>query len=326
VEILEPAKKPEAGYSLLIFFHGYTGNGKLSASKLSSFAERGFVIAAPWAKDGPWSPAEIDGAAVAAREIVERYLVPPERRHVAGISGGGDGVARIAFDPDLGFRSATWVCDTWGGGTVAKEVRGRLGALFLWGAREGPTRVDRYRKSADLLAPKTRVCVARGEDPEPGLGRDRGEDPEIPEGLLPFWTWFLRTMEGTLEAGSDLSFEWQPSLDDARAAMLLGKSGGFAFVHAATPDAAEAARTRVLQAEVFLDRTVRHFAEQLVAVKLERAEAKALLEEAKVEGTPAVVVFRKGGREVLKAISGEITAKALVPLLRAVAADQSLPK
>ena len=104
------------------------------------------------------------------------------------------------------------------------------------------------------------------------------------------------------------------------------KAGGFAVVFAAKPEGAEADRAKALQNEVFFDRVVRHFADQLVAVRLEKGEAKDLLAEAKVTGTPAVVVFRKGGKEILKSLSGEIAAKALVPLLRAVAADQDLPK
>jgi hypothetical protein len=326
VEILEPAKKPEEGLSLLFFFHGYTGNGKLAATKLAPLLEHGFVIVAPWAKAGGWTPAELDTSADVAREMADRFLVARERRHVAGISGGGDGVARIAFDEALGFRTATWICDTWSGGSLPKEAKGRLAGLFLWGAREGPTRIDRYRNSASLLAPKVKECVARGEVPEPGLGRDRGEDAEIPAKLLPFWAYFLGTMEGKFAPDRDLAFAWEESLEGARAAMAERKAGGFAFVYSAKPAGTEAERARALQTGVFFDRTVRHFADQLVAVRVEKGAAKALLEEAKVDATPAIVVFKKGGREVLKSVSGEITAKALVPLLRAVAAEQDLPR
>jgi len=326
VEILEPAKKPEEGFSLLFFFHGYTGNGKLAATKLAPLLEHGFVVVAPWAKAGGWTPAELDTSADVAREMVDRFLVARERRHVAGISGGGDGVARIAFDEALGFRTATWICDTWSGGSLPKEAKGRLAGLFLWGAREGPTRVDRYRQSASLLAPKVKECVARGEDPEPGLGRGRGEDPEIPAALFPFWAYFLGTMEGKFSPDRDLAFDWEETLEGARAAMAERKAGGFAYVHSAKPEGAEADRVRTLQTGVFFDRAVRHFADQLVAVRMEKGAAKALLEEAKVDATPAIIVFKKGGKEVLKSISGDISAKALVPLLRAVAADQDLPR
>ena len=61
-------------------------------------------------------------------------------------------------------------------------------------------------------------------------------------------------------------------------------------------------------------------------MKLEKSAAKDLLESAKVTETPAIVVFKKGGREVLKAVAGDVNARALVPMLRAVAADQEMPR
>jgi hypothetical protein len=104
------------------------------------------------------------------------------------------------------------------------------------------------------------------------------------------------------------------------------KRGGFAYVWAANPGKEEWERTRTLQNLVFFDRAVRHFGEQLVPVMIEKSKAVDLLAEAKVAETPAVIVFKKGGREVLKSASGDVTAKVLIPLLRAVAADQELPK
>ena len=232
----------------------------------------------------------------------------------------------IAHDEDLGFATATWVCGTWGGGSVPKGVRTRVSTLFLWGAREGPGRIERYRASAALLTEKVKLCVVRGEPQEPGLGRVRGEDATLPEALFPFWFDFLSTREGRTVPGVTDAFPWEADLDQARQEMVAKKLGGFAFVHAAKPAGDEEARTRALQADVFYDRAVRHFADQLVAVKLERSAAKDLLESAKVTETPAIIVFKRGGRDVLKSISGDITAKGLMPLLRAVAADQDLPR
>jgi hypothetical protein len=325
-EIRVPKPLPESGASLLLWFHDYTGNGKKSVETLGAFIAKGFVVAAPWSKQGTWEPAEVDAAAAGARTLCERYLVPRERRHVAGLSGGGAGVSPIAQDEDLGFATATWVCGTWAGGSVPKGVKARLSALFLWGAREGPSRIDRYRASAALLTEKVRLCVVRGEPQEPGLGRARGEDPVLPEALLPFWFDFLATREGKSVPGVTDAFAWEADLDQARQEMVARKLGGFAYVHAAKPAGDEEARTRALQADVFYDRAVRHFADQLVAVKIEKSAAKELFESAKATETPAIVVFRKGGREVLKVVAGEITAKALIPVLRAVAADQDLPR
>ena len=325
-EIRVPKPLPEGGPSLLLWFHDYTGNGKKAVESLGAFVGNGFVVAAPWSKEGNWEPSEVEAASAGARELCERYLVPRERRHVACLFGGGSAVSTLAHDEDLGFASATWVCATWGSGSVPKEVKQRLWALFLWGAKEGAGRVERYRASAALLAEKVKVCVVRGEPQEPGLGRTRNEDPVIPEALLPFWFEFLACREGKFAPGKTEAFAWEADLDQARQTMVGRKVGGFAYIHSAKPAGDEEARTRVLQTEVFYDRAVRQFADQLAAVKLEKSAAKALLEAAKVTETPAIVVFKKGGREVLKAVSGEVTAKSLIPLLRAVAADQEMPR
>ena len=324
-EIRVPKPLPEGGPSLLLWFHDYTGNGKKAVESLGAFVGKGFVVAAPWSKHGTWEPSEVEQAAAGARDLCERYLVPRERRHVSGL-GGGSAILAIGQDEGLGFSTATWICGTWGSGSVPKEVKQRLWTLFLWGPKEGPGRIERYRASAALLAEKVKVCVVRGEPQEPGLGRTRSEDPTIPEALLPFWLDFLSCREGKYVPGQTLAFAWESDLDQARQAMVGRKAGGFAYIHSAKPVGDEEARTRVLQTEVFYERAVRHFADQLVAVKLEKAAAKELLESAKVTETPAIVVFKKGGREVLKAISGDVNAKSLIPLLRAVAADQEMPR
>jgi hypothetical protein len=325
VELLVPAKKPGAGYSLLLFFHGKTGNGKEAVAKLAPFVERGFVLAAPWAKQGEWTAPEIESVRAIAKDLLARYEVPRERRHVGGLWTGSDGIPALAFDESLGFRTATWVDASWSGGSVPKWAKDGLSALFLYGGKEGPSRADRYRKSASMLSEKARISLAHGENPEPGLPRGR-EEPDLPVKELPFWGYFMESMEGRFDAARDLSRDWMTNLPMAKDVMAERKTGGMVFVHEAKPDAVGEARARTLQNEVLFDRTVRHFADQLVCVRMEKAEAKELLEAAKVTETPAVIVFRKGGKEILKSVAGEITARSLVPLLRAAAPDQEMPR
>ncbi|HEU4395272.1 MAG TPA: hypothetical protein VFS92_06875 [Planctomycetota bacterium] len=325
-EIRVPKPLPEGGSSLLLYFHDYVGNGKLAVESLGDFCGRGFVVAAPWSTSGRWEPKEIDAARTAARDLCERYLVPRERRHAAGLQFGGQGAAAVGFDEELGFATATWICGSWSGGSVPKETKTRLATLFLWGPKEGPSRIARYRDSAALITEKVKSCVVRGAKQEPGLGRARGEDPTIPSEMIPAWLDFLCAREGRFAPGKTDAFEWQESLDAARQEMVATKAGGFAYIHGLKPAGDEEARTKALQNEVFYDRLVRHFADQLVAVKIEKSAAKELLDAAKVTETPAIVVFKRGGREVLKAVSGEVNAKSLIPLLRAVAADQEMPR
>ncbi len=326
VDMVVPKAKPEAGYSFLVFFHGRSQAGKEFAVKLAPFADRGFIVACPSSSKADWIVPEMEAVKSIAKELCEKYEVPREKRHVAGMWTGTEGVPLVAFDEELGCRTATWIDGGWGGGSVAKWAKDELSGLFLWGPREGPSRAENFRKASSLLADRVKSSLARGDEPEPGLGRGRKEDPEFPLKLLPFWGYFMESMEGRFAAGYDLSSDWKDDLEKGKADMAEKKAGGFVYVYAAKPEKDEWERTRALQNEVLLDRTVRHFADQLVAVKIEKGKAKDLMDAAKVTETPAIIVYKKGGKEILKSIGGEISAKALVPLLRAVAADQDIPK
>ena len=326
VDLLVPGAKPEEGYSLLVYFHDRSGNGKQAAALLAPFAERGFVVAAPWSKQGDWTMPEIETVKGIASDLVAKYGPARERRHVAGHWTGADGVPTLAFDEALGFRTATWIDSYWGGGSVPKWAKDELNGLFLWGPREGASRADRCRKSASLLSEKARLACARGAPQDPGQPRGGREEPAFPTAEIPFWGYFLECMEGRFEPGRDLSYPWEGDLEAAKTAMAERKTGGFAVIYAAKPEGPEADRARALQVDVLFDRTVRHFADQLVPVRLEKAAAKELMEAAKVTATPAVVVFKRGGKEILKSVAGEVTTKALVPLLRAAAPDPEMPK
>jgi hypothetical protein len=326
VHLLVPKPKPEEGYSLLVYFHGAVGSGKDAVTLLAPFAGRGFILAGPTSKQGEWTVPEMESVRAVARTLAERFQVPRERRHVAGFWSGAAGVPTVAFDEALGCRTATWIDGGWGGGSVAKWAKEELNGLFLTGAREGPSRVEAHRKAASLLGDRVLRSLAHEAPQEPGLGRSRKEDPEFPVSLVPFWGYFMECMEGRFTPGRDLSFEWGEDLEQARAAMAERKTGGLVYVYAEKPDGPESERTRTLQNEVLFDRVVRHFAGQLVPVKLEKSKAKDLLESAKVAETPALIVFKRGGKEILRACAGEIAPKALIPVLRAAAPDAEMPR
>lgn len=327
VDVVVPRGDPPAeGRSLLVFLHGRTTTGKDAAEKLAPLALRGFVVAAPWAKTGDWTAKEADAVRRIAADLAERHGVPPGRRHVGGFWTGATFLPELAFDDALSVRTATWIDASWGGGSVPKRAKEELRGLFLWGAKEGPSRVDRYAKSAELLAGRVRIAVAKGAPPAEGLGRGRSEDPEIPLELLPFWTAFLEAMEGRFTPGGGAAFDWIPTLGDGLAEMIDRNTGGFVYVYDPAAEGEERERMKVLQNEVFYDRVVRHFADQLAAVRLEKGAAGELLQEAKVTETPAIVVYKKSGAGVLKALSGPVTAKSLAPLLRAASPDPSLPR
>lgn len=326
--LLVPAKKPETGYSFLVYFPGRTGNGKDAVTRLAPFAERGFILAAPWAKPRQQDLAvpEIESVKAAAKDLCDKYEVPRERRHVAGMWTGAEGVPLLAFDEGLGCCTATWIDSGWGGGSVAKWAKEELNGLFLWGSKEGPSRIERFKKSSSLLSERVKTSLAHGEEQETALGRGGKEDPEFPDKLLPFWGYYMECMEGRFTPGRDLSADWMDDMEKARSEMADRKTGGFVYVYSEKAEKDEWERTRVLQNEVLLDRVVRHFSEQLVPVKLEKGKAKEILEAARVTELPAVIVYKKGGKEILRTACGEVTSKVLVPLLRAVSPDQELPK
>ena len=326
VEILSPHEKYEGTRSIVLVLHDHIGNGKDSVNRLSVLAERGFIVVGPSSKSGNWTNPELETVKGIARDLFDRYAIPRERRHVAGHWTGAGDLAVLALDESLGFRTGCWINAAWPGGSIPKWAKEGFAGLFLWGAKEGPSRVDRYVRGATAFAQKARVSVARGEAQEPGLGRSRSEDAVLPVSLLPFWGYFLECMEGRYVHGRDLAFDWGEDLEAARAAMGERKTGGLVYVWSKDADDAEKERTKVLQNELFFDHVVQHFGQQLVAARLEKSAAKALLEQAKVTATPAVVVFGKGGTSILRAVSGEVTAKALVPLLRAASPDSEMPK
>lgn len=329
VEILSPPESWKGTRSLLVFLHDHSSTGKAAAVALEEMASRGFIVVAPSSREKYWSNPELETVKGIVRDLVDRYAVPRERRHLGAHWTGAGDLGVLAFDEAVGFRTCTWMNAVWAGGSVGKWAKEGLCGLFLWGAKEGPGRVDNYRRAESALAEKVRVCVGRGERQEPGLGRagkKGGESAEMPASLFPFWAYFLECMEGRYVHGQDLSFDWTGDLEAARTDMAVRKTGGFVYVWSKDADAAEIERTRVLQNEAFFDHVLRRFGDQLVAVRLERADAKALLEQAKVEATPAVIVLKKGGKEIQKAVSGDVSAKALVPLLRSVAPDPEMPK
>jgi hypothetical protein len=326
VEILSPPEKYEGTRSIVLVLHDHIGNGKDTVNRLAALAERGFIVVGPSSKSGGWTTPELETVKGIARDLFDRYGIPKERRHVAGHWTGAGDLGVLALDEGLGFRTGCWMNAAWPGGSIPKSAREGFAGLFLWGAKEGPSRVDRYRRGATSFAEKARVSVARGEPQEPGLGRSRSEDAVIPTSLLPFWAYFLECMEGRYVHGRDLAFDWTEDLEAARAAMGERKIGGLVYVWSKDADDAEKERTKALQNEVFFDHVVQHFGQQLAAVRLEKTAAKALLEQAKVTATPAIVVYAKGGKAILKSIAGDVTAKALVPLLRAAAPDPELPK
>ena len=82
----------------------------------------------------------------------------------------------------------------------------------------------------------------------------------------------------------------------------------------------------MLQNEIFQDIAVRHYGNQLQAVKLERAACQPWLDRLKIKlkSTPAVLVLKRDGK-LKKVLQGKIKASKLASALRSVAPNKDKP-
>ena len=106
--------------------------------------------------------------------------------------------------------------------------------------------------------------------------------------------------------------------------MRSGKTGGLAYFY--SKDQASDPAAKAFQNETLRDPLVLRFGRQLVAWKLERAEAATAFEAEKLQATPAVVVYDAGGKAVKAFQGARIHPTALAAALRSVAPDKTVPK
>jgi hypothetical protein len=141
---------------------------------------------------------------------------------------------------------------------------------------------------------------------------------------MPYYFWWVKTMDGRFEPGEDLSFDWQTDPDAAKADAAAKKTGTFLYFYSEKDD--HNVETKRVQREVFFDAIVRHFGKRVACVKLKKEKHEELFKSFKLKQTPAIVTLDKKGKKK-KVIEGKkIKAMGLAKALRAVAKDQSMPK
>ncbi|MDJ0974406.1 MAG: hypothetical protein QNJ98_08110 [Planctomycetota bacterium] len=302
--------------SLVVILHGAGGTAEGMAGALRAWPADGYVVCAPKAKGQTWSPDDLVRVLRIAAELKRKLPIDARKVHVVGYSNGGWNLTPIAFDDDLKPCSATWVAAGFGGGgSPPKWAVKEMGAIALAGAQDANLRAA--RDTVRQLHEKVRSVEVRVQ---PNLGH------QWTDALMPYLRWWMGAMEGRFEPGVDMNFEWGDSVDAAVKALENQKKGGvFVYVFDTEADKTNEHAKR-LQNEVFMDLAVRHYGNQLRAVKLERAAAAEWLTALKVKlkATPAVVVLKRDGK-LKKVLQGKIKASKLASALRGVAPNRKRP-
>ncbi len=297
--------------SLVILLHGAGDNGPNLVNALAPWEKEGYLVCAPSASGGTWDTTDLAAAKRIALHLLKTLPIDPKRVHGVGFSNGGWNLAPIAFDDDLKPCSATWIAAGYNGGAVGKWAKKGLGALALAGAQD--PNADAARKTVPLLRDKVRCVEVRLQQ-----GLDHKWPSEHDEYLL----WWMGVMEGRFEPGKDLNFAWGDDLDVALEGLKPKKKGGV-IVYVWSPEDAAKPEAKELQNEILMDPLVRHYGNQLAAVRLEVIDPVAT--KLGATASPAIVVLDKDG-VVKKLLAGKVTAKALAGALRSVAPDGKPPK
>ena len=305
----DPAKER----SLLVVLHGNGGTETGMAGSLGFLAEKEFVVVAPKSTGLGWDKKDVDAVRRFTADLKKRLHVGEGRLHVVGFSNGGFNLSPLAFDEELKCASATWVASGCTGGQVPKWAKKGMGVLAMAGERDPNLEVA--RKTVDLLGDKVRTAMWRSQP---------GKAHEWPDGLMPFFGWWVEVQEGRFTPGECLPFDWIEDPKGAAALMVSKKTGGLAYIW--SKDQASDPAAKAFQNELLLDPLVQRFGRQLVAWKAERADAPGPVagEKAPPE-PPCVLVYDAQGVRV-KALQGKVTAAALAAALRSVAPDKSMPK
>jgi predicted esterase len=301
------AEKPG---SFVILLHGAGDNGPNLIGALHEWMRERYVVCAPSATGGTWDTSDLAKTKRIALHLMKVLPVDRERVHAIGFSNGGWNLAPIAFDDDLKPCSACWIAAGYNGGKVGRWAKKGLGALALAGAND--PNAGAARQTVPLLKDKVRSVEVRLQE---GLGHKWPRDHDK------YHLWWAGAMEGRFNPDTDMNFAWGDDLDAAIEALKSEKRGGI-FIYFHAPEDKEKPEAHRLQNSVFMDLAVRHFGNQLKAVKLDLGDESA---KYGVKVTPAVAVLKKDGT-LKKLLSGKIKAKSLASALRSVAPKKKPPK
>jgi len=145
-----------------------------------------------------------------------------------------------------------------------------------------------------------------------------------PRKLMTYLLWWMGAMEGRFVPGEDLNFDWQESLEGAVESLAGQRHGGILLYAYQAGDAGKPVARR-LQNEILMDPLVRHYGNQLKAVKLDFAQHTAALQALGVKETPALVVLKRSG-SVKKVLGPKaLKERKIASALKSVAPNKKPP-
>ncbi|MCP5065274.1 MAG: hypothetical protein GY946_01800 [bacterium] len=301
--------------SLIVILHGAGGSATGMAGSLRSWVSLGYVICAPKSTGDVWSGGDVEAVKRIAAHLKEKLPIDPKKVHVMGFSNGGWNLDPLAFDDELQPCSATWIAAGCRTGGAPKWAKKGLGVLALAGSKDGNAKSA--RDTVKLLQGKVVSVEVRFQ---PGLGH------KWPDELMPYCRWWQGTREGRFVPGDDSNFTWGDSVEDAVAALTDKKRGGI-LVYLWHADDKDKPHAKALQNEALMDGLVRHYGNQLQAVKLDATEQADAMAAWRVKQTPAIVVLKKDGT-LKKALfePKKLTAKRIASACKSVAPNKKKPE
>ena len=305
----------KAPTSLIVILHGAGGTATGMAGSLRAWVPLGYVVCAPKSTGDVWSDSDVEAVKRIAAHLKDKLPIDPARVHVMGYSNGGWNLDPLAFDEKLRPCSATWIAAGCRTSTAPKWAKKGLGVLALAGSNDGNAKSA--RDTVKLLQGDVASVEVRFQ---PGLGH------KWPGELMAYCRWWQGAREGRFVPGEDLNFAWGHSIDDAVAALADKKKGGI-LVYLWHADDQDKAHAKALQNEALMADLVRHYGNQLQAVKLNAATQAEAMGKWRVTETPAIVVLKKDG-SLKKALFGakKLTAKRIASACKSVAPNKKKPE
>ncbi len=305
---------PDKKASLVLLLHGLGDTGANLSRTLEGWTREGYVICAPTAKGRQWSKPQVEAVIRIGKRLLELLPIDPNKIHTMGFSNGGWNLPTLAFSDELKPVSAIYLGAGHDGPSAPKWARKRLSVLALAGEQD--PNAPAARATVTRLRGKVRRVEARFQ---PNLGH------EWPRMYEPFMLWWTGLTEGRFTPGDDMNFDWGSDFQAALATQASRKKRGgvWLYVYDAEGDRGSKEARRI-QEVVFMHPLVRHFGNQLPAVKMDRNDA-GLPEGLKIKKTPAVAIFDSKGR-LKKLYEGKVKAKQLAASLRKRAPDPRMPK
>ena len=205
-------KKPA---SLVVILHGAGGTATGMAGALQSLSAENYVVCAPKSVGKVWEAPDLEKVKAITEHLLDVLPIDKQRLHVVGYSNGSFNLHPLAFHETLKPASAAWVAGGHVGGPPPKWTAKRLATLCLVGADDANLRVA--RETVKKLQGKVRTVEIRTE---------KGKGHEWPDGLMPYYRWWVGVAEGRIDPAIDQNFNWSNDVDQALKKLAGQKKGG----------------------------------------------------------------------------------------------------